>query len=94
MQRISVIKDDCTACGLCAETTPGYFRIDEHDLAESHNGGANVNNAVVAAEDCAMVQVAIDDCPGECIHWRPVSRRSSVLRTNQAAGERPRTAPN
>lgn len=69
MQKVSVNKEDCTACGLCAETTPDYFRIDENDLAESHNSGSNVNNAVVSAEDRGMVQVALDDCPGDCIHW-------------------------
>ena len=69
MRKILVAKPDCTACGLCAEIEPKYFRMDEDDLAESHNEGTNVNDAVVPNEHVAHVQIAIDDCPGECIHW-------------------------
>ena len=68
--RVFVDKGNCTSCGLCAETHPQYFRMNEYDLAESHNQGANINNAMVRDEHHTMVQVAIDDCPGECIHWQ------------------------
>ena len=69
IKRIFVDKGNCTSCGLCAETHPQYFRMNEYDLAESHNLGGSVNNAMVPDEDLKTVQVAIDDCPGECIHW-------------------------
>jgi ferredoxin len=67
---VFVDKGNCTSCGLCAETHPQYFRMDADDLAESHNFGANVNTATVHLEQLVVVQVAINDCPGECIHWR------------------------
>ena len=70
IKRIFVDKGNCTSCGLCAETHPQYFRLNNYDLAESHNMGGNVNNAVVDDEHLKIVQVAIDDCPGECIHWQ------------------------
>jgi len=70
LRRVLVDKDNCTSCGLCADTDPAYFRMDEFDLAESHNGGASVNDAVVPEGDKGRVDVAIEDCPGECIHWR------------------------
>ena len=68
-KKITVDKDDCTSCNLCADTLPQYFRMDDDDLAETHNSGANVNSAEVPDEDTAKGQEAIDDCPGECILW-------------------------
>ena len=69
-KKVFVDKDDCTSCNLCADTLPHYFRMDDDDLAESHNNGSNVNDAEVPEADDAKVQEAIDDCPGECIHWK------------------------
>jgi ferredoxin len=70
VRQVYVDKGNCTSCGLCAETHPHYFRMDPDDLAESHNRGANPNAATVFDEHRRLVQVAINDCPGECIHWR------------------------
>ena len=67
---VYVEKDDCTSCNLCADTLPQYFRMDDDDLAESHNDGSNVNVAEIPAEDDEKVQEALDDCPGECILWK------------------------
>ncbi|MBV6494406.1 MAG: hypothetical protein LDLANPLL_02439 [Turneriella sp.] len=69
-RKVHIIKDDCTSCSLCSDTLPKYFRMDSDDLAETHNDGANVNDAVVAEEDYTKVQESIDDCPGECIQWK------------------------
>ncbi len=69
-RKVYVDKDNCTSCQLCADTLPEYFRMDENDLAESHNNGTNINDAIVPDEDIDKVQQAIDDCPGECIHWK------------------------
>ena len=70
MKIVHVNKDDCTSCSLCADTLPNYFRMDSSDLAESHNTGTNTNNAQVPDSDESKVQEAINDCPGECIHWK------------------------
>ena len=67
---VYVDKDDCTSCNLCADTLPQYFRMDDDDLAETHNEGINVNNAFAEVSDEDKVQDTIDDCPGECIHWK------------------------
>jgi len=69
-KKVHVVKDDCTSCSLCADTLPLYFRLDSDDLAETHNGGANLNDAEVPDSDIAKVQESIDDCPGECIKWK------------------------
>ena len=69
-KKVFVDKDDCTSCNLCADTLPNYFRMDDDDLAETHNTGSNVNDADVPEADDSKVQEAIDDCPGECIHWK------------------------
>ncbi len=67
---VYVNKDECTSCNACAENLPEYFRMDDDDLAESHNGGSNVNAASVKDGDVSKVQDEIDQCPGECIHWK------------------------
>lgn len=67
---VYVEKDDCTSCSLCADTLPQYFRMDDDDVAESHNDGDNVNNAEIPEADHDAVQETIDDCPGECILWK------------------------
>lgn len=71
MSRIVYVdKDECTSCSLCADTQPDYFRLDDDDLAETHNDGSNVNAASVEDGDTDAVQETMDDCPGECIHWK------------------------
>ncbi|MDH5720523.1 MAG: ferredoxin [Spirochaetia bacterium] len=67
---VTVDKDDCTSCSLCADTLPQYFRMDDDDIAETHNDGENLNAAVVSDEDTDQIQESIDDCPGECIRWK------------------------
>ena len=44
--------------------------MDDDDIAETHNDGANVQNAEVEPEENELVQNEIDECPGECIHWK------------------------
>ena len=67
---VGVNKDDCTSCNQCADNLPKYFRMDDDDLAESHVSGSNVNKADIPEEDHALVQNEVDECPGECIHWK------------------------
>lgn len=52
--------DECIACGSCAETCPGCFRLLE-DAA----------HADVIGFDCPAeeIQDAMDNCPVECIHY-------------------------
>ncbi len=67
---VYVDKMDCTSCNSCTSYLPQYFRMDENDTSESHNNGSNINNAYVPKEDWELVQEQIDNCPGECIHWK------------------------
>ncbi|MDH4200707.1 MAG: ferredoxin [Spirochaetia bacterium] len=67
---VYVNKDDCTSCALCTDGLPKYFRMDDDDLAEAHSNGQNPGDAVIPEEDNESVQEMIDDCPGECIHWK------------------------
>jgi len=69
-KNVYVNKDECTSCALCTDGLPEYFRMDDDDLAESHNNGSNVGNASVPDNDTDKVQELIDDCPAECIHWK------------------------
>lgn len=67
---VYVHKEDCTSCLACASDLPRYFQMDDDDLAESHVGGNKINAAPVPEDDQQAVQNEMDDCPGECIHWR------------------------
>ncbi len=67
---VYVDKDECTSCSMCADELPKYFQVDDDDLAESHNDGKNLNEAVVPEDDEKEVQNQIDECPGESIHWK------------------------
>jgi len=67
---VYVSKDDCTSCNQCTDNLPKYFRLDDDGIAESHVGGQNINAAPVPDNDQKLVQTEIDECPGECIHWK------------------------
>jgi len=65
-----VDKDNCTSCNQCADNLPKYFMMDEEDLSQTHLLGDRINDAPVPFEDQAVVQKEMDECPGECIHWK------------------------
>ena len=65
-----VDKDECTSCSQCVDSLPDYFQVDDDDLAESHIGGKQINEAPIPEDDFDKVQAEIDDCPGESIHWK------------------------
>jgi len=53
------IEDNCTACGLCADTCPDVFQMGD-EIAE-------VFSPQVPPEFAEMVQQAADECPVEAI---------------------------
>ena len=56
-----VDQDECTSCSQCADNLPEVFAMSDDDLAYVHNtGGAEEDN----------IQEEMDQCPGECIHWK------------------------
>jgi ferredoxin len=67
---VYVNKDECTSCEECVESLPDFFRMDDDDFAESHNGGSHINEAEVPDDKVDEVQEQIDACPGECILWK------------------------
>ena len=54
------VEDSCTACGLCVDTCPEVFRMNDDNLAE-------VYKADGASEE--EIQDAIESCPVSCIQW-------------------------
>lgn len=54
-----VNQDDCIGCGLCADTCPQVFRMDDAGLAEAY--------APVSPELAQSAQEAVDSCPTGCI---------------------------
>jgi ferredoxin len=61
MSKIPVVnQDECISCGLCVETCPEVFRLNDKDLSE-------VYNPTGASEE--KIQEAIDSCPVQCIQW-------------------------
>jgi ferredoxin len=67
---VYVNKEDCTSCALCTDDLPQYFKMDDDDLAEAQNNGNNSGVAIIPDNDIDKIQEMIDDCPGECIHWK------------------------
>ncbi|MDH4261587.1 MAG: ferredoxin [Spirochaetia bacterium] len=67
---VYVNKDDCTSCALCTDDLPQYFKMDDDDLAEAYNKDNSAHEANVPDADIDKIQEMIDDCPGECIHWK------------------------
>lgn len=62
MARIPYVdKDSCISCGLCVDTAPEVFRLDNANLAE-------VYDPTGASED--RIQLALEGCPVSCIYWK------------------------
>lgn len=61
MKEPYVDQDNCTSCNQCADNLPSVFAMDDEDLAY-------VQTPQGANED--EIQEEIEQCPGECIHWK------------------------
>ncbi len=59
-KNVYVDQDVCISCGLCVETAPEVFRMNDANLAEVYGPAG-------ASED--KIQEAMDACPVSCIHW-------------------------
>jgi len=55
-----VDQDVCISCGICVETVPEVFRMNDDNLAE-------VYDPTGVPE--LKIQEAMDNCPVNCIHW-------------------------
>lgn len=58
--KAEIVKDNCTSCGLCAETCPEVFEMGDDDIAK-----VKVATVPPAAE--SSCKEAADSCPGEAI---------------------------
>ena len=59
--KASVDEDLCTGCGLCEDTCPEVFEMED-----------GADTAVVIKENGGpedLIQEAIDTCPVQCISW-------------------------
>jgi len=56
-----VDQDACISCGLCADTVPEVFRMNDDNLAEVYDP---------AGAPEAKIQEAVDGCPVSCIYWQ------------------------
>ena len=60
-KEIYIDEDECTSCGQCADNLPEVFEMNDDDMAivVDHTAGSE-----------EAIQEEIDQCPGECIHWK------------------------
>jgi len=62
MARVPYVdKDACTSCGVCVDTCPTVFRLDDDGKAEVFDPAGDTEEAI---------QGAMDTCPAACIHWK------------------------
>jgi ferredoxin len=62
MARIPFVDmDACISCGLCVETAPEVFRLNDDNIAE-------VFDPTGAPEE--KIMEAVDGCPVSCIYWQ------------------------
>lgn len=61
--KVEIFQEDCIGCGLCAETCPEVFRLNENDIAEVHGEvTADLEDAVTEARDgCPVDVISIED---------------------------------
>lgn len=60
MPKVSVDKDLCIGCGLCSDTCPDVFYLED-------DGKADVKSAEAAAANIACAKDAASTCPTEAI---------------------------
>lgn len=55
------INDDCTACGLCEETCPDVFKVnDAAEVIEGADFAANEDAIKEAAENCPVEAIKVE----------------------------------
>jgi ferredoxin len=73
---VSIVQEDCTACGLCAEEADEYFFMADDGLAYVKQPGGPKEVvfkgflgkvAVAPASEGLVIEMA-EECPGECIY--------------------------
>jgi ferredoxin len=59
---VSIERNDCISCGLCAETCPDVFRIADDGLAEVHRqpNAALADSAKEAAANCPVSVIYVE----------------------------------
>lgn len=60
-KEVWIEEDECTSCGQCADNLPEVFQMNDDDIAYVVDSAAGSEEAI---------QDEIDECPGECIHWK------------------------
>ena len=59
---ITVNKDECTGCGVCATEAPDTFELNDDDIAEVKNPpGDDMETIMAAAEGCPSEAIVIVD---------------------------------
>jgi len=60
IKNVWIDEDECTSCGLCEDTCPEVFEVDDV---------ATVKEDVDFNDYEDEIKEAAEDCPAECIHY-------------------------
>lgn len=61
--KVTIDRDGCIGCGLCAATCPEVFRIADDDLAEVYESPSDetADNVREAAENCPVSVINVEE---------------------------------
>lgn len=60
--KVTINRDGCIGCGLCADTCPDVFRLAEDGLAEVYTAPSenNYDDVNEAAENCPVTVIDVE----------------------------------
>jgi ferredoxin len=66
--KVELIRDECTACQMCADSCPDHFEMADDVLAHIKGSTKAGDNDNLEIDALGCIKDAADGCPVNCIH--------------------------